>query len=80
MYHFFIDVEIEALLKMENKLKICPRCKGKNVIDMGDTIDCVDCRLEFEKIDIKTLKSNQILSISEKLGFVKSIKNNQTNK
>lgn len=63
---------------MENKLKICPRCKSNKIIDMGDTIDCLDCRLEFEKVDIKTLESSQILAISEKLEFVKSIKNNHT--
>ncbi len=45
---------------------------------MGETIDCPDCRLEFEKIDIKTLESNQILAVSEKLGFVRSIKNNHS--
>ena len=43
---------------------------------MGDTIECADCRLEFEKIDIKTLESHQILAISEKLEFMRSIKNN----
>jgi hypothetical protein len=62
--------------KMENKFNICPRCKSTKIIDMGDTIECPDCRLEFDKIDIKALESNQILAISEKLEFVKSIKNN----
>ncbi len=61
---------------MENKFKLCPRCKSSKIIDMGDTIDCADCRLEFEKIDIKTLESHQILAISEKLEFMRSIKNN----
>jgi len=65
-------------IKMENKYKFCPRCKSNKIIDMGDTIDCPDCRLEFEKIDIKTLESNQILAISEKLEFVRSIKNNHS--
>ena len=60
---------------MERKFNICPRCKGTRMIDMGDTIDCPDCRLEFEKVDIKTLESDQILAISEKLDFIKSIKN-----
>jgi len=63
---------------MENKITLCPRCKSSNIIDMGDTIDCSECRLEFEKIDIKTLESNQILAISEKLNFVRSIKNNHS--
>jgi len=44
---------------------------------MGDTIDCPDCRLEFEKADIKTLESAQILAVSEKLDFIRSIKNNK---
>ena len=63
---------------MENKFSFCPRCKSNNVINMGDTIDCPDCRLEFEKIDIKTLETNQILAISEKLDFVRSIKNDHS--
>jgi hypothetical protein len=48
------------------------------MIDMGDTIDCPDCRLEFEKADINTLESDQILAISEKLEFVRSIKNDHS--
>ena len=63
---------------MEHKFNICPRCKGTKMIDMGDTIDCPDCRLEFEKADIKALESDQILAISEKLEFVRSIKNNHS--
>ncbi|MHA1478083.1 MAG: hypothetical protein ACTSPU_07780 [Promethearchaeota archaeon] len=63
---------------MENRFKFCPRCKGNKIIDMGETIECSDCRLEFEKIDIKTLESNQVLAISEKLEFVRSIKNNHS--
>ena len=66
-------------VKMENKIKFCPRCKSSKIIDMGDTIDCPNCRLEFEKIDIKTLESSQVLAVSEKLGFVRSIKNNHSN-
>ena len=63
---------------MENNFNICPRCKGNKMIDMGDTIDCPECRLEFEKADIKALESDQILAISEKLEFVRSIKNNHS--
>jgi hypothetical protein len=63
---------------MENRFKFCPRCKGNKIIDMGETIECSDCRLEFEKIDIKTLESNQVLAISEKHEFIRSIKNNHS--
>ncbi len=63
---------------MESKFNICPRCKGTRMIDMGDTIDCPDCRLEFEKADINTLESDQILAISEKLEFIRSIKNDHS--
>ncbi len=45
---------------------------------MGDTIDCPDCRLEFEKADIEALESDQILAISEKIEFVRNIKNNHS--
>ena len=61
---------------MKNKFNFCPRCKSNKIIDMGDTIDCQDCRLEFEKADIRNLESDQILAISEKLDFIRSIKNN----
>jgi len=62
---------------MENKYNVCPRCKGTKIIDMGDTIDCPECLLEFEKVDIEALESDQILAISEKLNFIRSIKNNK---
>ena len=52
----------------------CPRCNNKRTIDMGDTIECVNCGLEFDKEDIKVLKADQILSTKEKLAFIKSIK------
>ena len=63
--------------KMETKFR-CPRCKSNKIIDMGDTIDCPVCRLEFEKIDIINLKSDEILAISEKLSFIRSIKKNHS--
>ncbi len=64
---------------MESKFNLCPRCKGTRIIDIGDTIECPDCRLEFEKADIEALESDQIFAISEKLEFIRGIKNNNNN-
>ena len=45
----------------------CPRCDGSNLIDYGDSIDCVDCNLEFEKGDLTSiLDETSILSLQEK--------------
>jgi Zn-finger protein len=49
------------------KITQCPRCDGNKIIDNGETIDCVDCKLEFEKNDIETIKDKRnILSLQEK--------------
>ena len=57
------------------KLNMCPRCKENKVIDLGETIECTICNLEFQKDDLKNLDSDQILSVQEKLSFVRSMKN-----
>ena len=54
----------------------CPRCKHTKIIDYGDTFDCPICVLEFEKKDVDEIKDeNSILSIEEKLGIIKELKN-----
>ena len=52
---------------MKNKSIIykCPRCHGKNIIDYGEIIECMKCRLEFYKEHVKTLTNSNILAISE---------------
>jgi hypothetical protein len=62
---------------MVSKLKACPRCNKNKVIDLGDTIECTLCKLEFLKDDLLNLDPDQILSVQEKLSFVRSIKNNK---
>lgn len=59
------------------KLSTCPRCNKNKVIDLGDTIECTICNLEFQKDDLLNLDQDQILSVQEKLSFVRSIKNNE---
>ena len=61
------------ILEGENAIPTCPRCKEKNIINYEDSIECTDCRLEFEKKDIGILDESQILAISEKLEFIRSI-------
>ena len=60
-----------------NKLKIsrCPKCKGENIIDYGDSIECVGCNLEFEKTVLESLEDeSDALSIEEKLEIIKIFK------
>ena len=38
-------------------------------IDYDDTIECMHCRLEFDKYDIERFDRNQILSLQEKRAF-----------
>ena len=47
----------------------CPRCKGTDLVDYGDTYDCKACELEFEKQDLKLYDEEDILSVEEKLGI-----------
>lgn len=53
----------------------CPRCKNKKIINYEKTIECPNCRLEFDKEDLDVLEVDQILSIKEKLSFIGAIKN-----
>ena len=47
-----------------------------NIQDLGKTIECEDCQLEFEKYDLKNLDRDEVLAVKEKLAFIKSIKSN----
>jgi ribosomal protein L37AE/L43A len=61
------------LIKMnikKSKYK-CPRCHGESIIDYGEIIECVNCRLEFYKRSFETVKENNILAISELDDFVR---------
>jgi len=52
------------------KFDACPRCDGKKVIDLGPTIECVECQLEFEKEEIRNAPHpSEALSIQEKMGL-----------
>ena len=53
----------------------CPRCKSNKIINYDKTIECLDCKLEFDKEDLEMLEVDQILSIKEKVAFIRSIKN-----
>ncbi len=57
------------------KITQCPRCDGTRIIDNGETIDCIDCELEFEKEDIETIKDKRnILSLQEKKSTLDALK------
>ena len=45
----------------------CPRCKGENIIEYVDSIECLTCKMEFEKEDLEKFEEDSILSIEEKL-------------
>jgi len=52
----------------------CPRCKDTYIITYEKTIDCIVCRLEFEKADFKLLDDlDDILSIEEKKGILQNL-------
>ncbi len=61
---------------MKNNSLKCPRCKHTDIINYGEIIECTNCNLEFHKKDLLNLKPDEILSISEKMTFMKSLKNN----
>lgn len=42
---------------MYRKFLNCPRCKGKKIVDHNDTIECLDCRLIFEKVIIELIEN-----------------------
>ncbi len=62
------------VISMEEKYD-CPRCGGKNIVDHEESIDCVDCKLEFHKHDIDTNPNKLlVLSIQEKMAVLDEFK------
>ncbi len=65
---------------MEKKL-ICPRCGKTNIKDYEDTIECLDCNLEFYKDSIKNIDDKTaVLSIQEMKKIVEEFKKKPKNK
>jgi len=65
------------MISIEKKFP-CPRCNSKKIIDYGEIIECLDCNLEFYKVDIRVIKDkSSILSIQEKMGIIKALKDNE---
>jgi len=57
------------------KISTCPRCESKRILDYGDTIECLDCKLEFEKEDIENIEDkSSILAVQEKKKFLDALK------
>ena len=54
----------------------CPRCNKKDTIDFGETIECVNCQLEFYKSSIENIKKKNILAITELIVFRKAFMEN----
>lgn len=63
------------MLNIKEKSWKCPRCREENVIEFKHSIECLDCKLEFEKKDLKDMEDKMlILSIQEKLAIAKSLR------
>ncbi len=52
----------------------CPRCKGNDLMDYGESFDCKTCRLEFEKEDLLLYDEDDVLSVEEKSKIIKGLK------
>ena len=57
----------------------CPRCKSKKMIrfawESGAEIECTECRERFDEEDLLTIEDpSNILTIKEKLAFIRSFK------
>ncbi len=50
----------------------CPRC-GMVCVDLGDTIECTSCKLEFEKRDLQQFDKSDVLAIQEKNEIVEAL-------
>lgn len=54
--------------------KTCPRCQSERVIDLGETIECMDCKGEYEKEEILNASDpSDVLSIKEKMGIIEDL-------
>lgn len=51
-------------------IDICPRCHDSNLLDLGVTFDCLNCRLEFNKNDLRYYTLENGLAIEEKSEIV----------
>ncbi len=63
--------------KYSSRLR-CPRCKKRKIVDYGETFDCRNCELEFDKSEVLAAKSKEdlenILAIEEKQGILNAFK------
>ena len=58
----------------------CPRCGNKNIIEYSNSFDCPKCILEFDKKDFESIEDKSaVLSIEEKLSFMKVYYNDSNN-
>ena len=54
----------------------CPCCGGSRITQYPNSIDCLDCHLEFDKTDLNLIEDKDlILSVKEKLDVAKLLKN-----
>lgn len=48
----------------------CPRCNEKKIIDYGKTFECINCKLEFDKVSFKLIEDKEdILAEEDKKAF-----------
>ena len=63
---------------MNNKMIAykCPRCNKKDTIDFGETVECVNCGLEFYKRSIEIIRKEDVLALSELMVFKRAFMEN----
>jgi len=54
----------------------CPCCNGNNIIDYGETFECVNCQLDFFKESLESYEKINILAISELNAIAKIFEKN----
>jgi rubredoxin len=52
----------------------CPRCQNIAIIEYELTIECPNCKLEFDKKDFDKFDNENILAIKEKKDVVEILK------
>lgn len=56
------------------KLRHCPRCGQENVLMHLESLECLDCGLEFELDEILSAPDPEsVLSIQEKMQFTETL-------
>ena len=58
----------------------CPRCQNENIIELGDSIYCPKCDLDFDKEFLGVMPDEDVLSRQELGGVVNSFTDEEKKK